>query len=335
MQIGQPRALRRTVRARVHLALHLRELARVHPRPDDQLVPPGHRILGAHGPVQLDRAEGEHVVPAAHREGGHAHLAQAVVGHRRHLTGEDVPQSAGEPLEVEDGRQRPAPQRHFGRGEQLHHLRHDRPVHRIARRRPALHPLQCGQAEPAREVVQPQRAAELLGVVGGRGGHRGRDGPQVRRLLHGGQPLDDRLVRGARHGHVPVAPGLPRGPLDGVVPVRPLLGPVQRRPLALRTEPAPGVLHHGRVPPVHALRRGQRGQTQRGLAVRGAEEHGGRGRAVRRAPHIGPQHRPVTHLHRHVVLDEGGPAHQGVSFAAGSVPAFCVGPAPRSRERVR
>ncbi|CAM5655964.1 hypothetical protein SCALM49S_07794 [Streptomyces californicus] len=55
-------------------------------------------------------------------------------------------------------------------------------------------------------------------------------------------------------------------------PSRTLLRPVQRRPLALRGEPAPGVLHHRRVPPVHALRRGQGGEPQRGLAVRGVRK---------------------------------------------------------------
>ncbi len=56
VQIGQPGALRGAVRPRVHLALHLRQLAGVDPGSDDQLVPPGHRVLGAHRPVQLDRA---------------------------------------------------------------------------------------------------------------------------------------------------------------------------------------------------------------------------------------------------------------------------------------
>ena len=63
------------------------------------------------------------------------------------------------------------------------------------------------------------------------------------------RPLDVTQVRAAGHGHLPVAPLLIRDPVEGVVAVLHLI--VHGKPLAFAVLPAPHVLDHHGVAPLH------------------------------------------------------------------------------------
>ena len=158
------------------------------------------------------------------------------------------------------------------------------------------------EEDPAHPVVV-EAAAKVEEVTAGVEGHGRKDRHQVRRRLHGGQPLHGTRIRQAEGADTPVAPRLSRRPLDRVVAVLPLL--VVRPELALRVVSPAHILRHDGIP-------GARRSDDRRLGPRLDEIV----LAVRRAVHqrrepsrgrgpvdIGAQGHTVAHRDRHVLLD--------------------------------
>jgi hypothetical protein len=170
--------------------------------------------------------------------------------------------------------------------------------------RHALRKVQPAAAVRRDVVIDPGDPGHVPHAAGvpelrGRGeGHRRHHRLEMRRTLHGGEPLDRSGIRQSERPDRSVGPGLHGGPFDRVVSVAPflLVGDV----LAIGRIASTHILEDHRVPARDRLACRRERRRRLVFSVRRAIHERGISTRCRGAPNVGAQHHAITHGHRHV-----------------------------------